>query len=171
MELNDVLSIKENSNSYLSFKIGNEIYCVHVAHVHNIIKVPEITYVPNVPKFFKGVINLRGTVLPLIDTRVKLEMAPTKITELTSVIVLEVKQDSGFIRVGAMVDSLQEVLEIDENEINPPPNIKGLDSANEVILGIVNKGDGFFILLDIDALFNFEIIKNFSKIKVGSDIV
>lgn len=102
--MNKIENIQETSKSYLSFQIGEELFATHVAHVNNIIEVPKITDVPNTPDYFKGVLNLRGAVLPVIDTRVKLNMPPAEFTQLTCVLVLEINHNNTIIQVGALVD-------------------------------------------------------------------
>ena len=102
-------------DSYLSFKLGDELFAANVAKVLNILEMVKITKVPKAPEYMKGVINLRGNVLPVIDTRTKFGMTPTEFTKNTCILVLDIIVDGEDIQVGALVDSVQEVLEITED--------------------------------------------------------
>jgi purine-binding chemotaxis protein CheW len=137
--------------------------------VNNIIEVPKITKVPLASEYFIGVINLRGSVLPVIDTRIKLKLPSTEFTQLTCVLVLEIKRNGKIIQIGALVDSVQEVLEIEKEQILPPPKLGGLENSNEFIYGIVNMDEKLLMLLDINLLLNDTelsgIEKQVSKIK------
>lgn len=161
--MNKIKNIREKSTSYLSFKIGEELFAAHVAHVNNIIEVPRITKIPNSPDYLLGVINLRGAVLPIIDTCVKFNLLPIKLTKLSCVLVLEINIEGNIVPVGALVDNVHEVLEINNNEILPPPQVHGLQAANIFIEGMVKTDEQFIMLLNIDKLFDkdsLQIIKN-----------
>lgn len=149
----DVLEeIKKKSISYLSFKVGNEVFASHVSHVNNIVEVSRITKIPKSPDYLVGVINLRGQVLPVIDTRVRFGMSPTEVTTNTCILVLEIKSDDEILQVGGLVDSVSEVLEIKESEIMSPPKV-GLNASNSFIAGVTNVNDSFIMLLDMNQLF------------------
>ncbi len=138
-------------NSYLSFKLGDELFAAHVGKVLNILEMTRITEVPKAPEYMRGVINLRGTVLPVVDTRIKFGMTPIEKTSNTCIVVMEVEVDSESVLVGALVDSVQAVLEIEENEIKPPPSI-GSKYKSEFIYGIAKKDEEFIMLLDMDKI-------------------
>jgi purine-binding chemotaxis protein CheW len=140
-------------NSYLSFKLGNEVFAANVSKVLNILEMSKITKVPKAPSYMVGVINLRGTVLPLIDTRIKFEMPPTEFTQNTCILVLDIDLDGDSVHVGALVDSVQEVIEIDEAQVQPPPSI-GSKYRSEFIEGIVKVNDEFVMILNMDLLFS-----------------
>jgi len=140
-------------NSYLSFKLGDEIFASNVRKVLNILEMTKITKVPKSPNYMKGVINLRGTVLPLVDTRIKFEMPETKFTANTCILVLDIELDGETVHIGALVDSVQEVLEIEESQIQPPPSI-GNKYKSEFIEGVVKIDDDFIMLLDMDLIFS-----------------
>lgn len=142
-------------NSYLSFKLGEEEFAAHVGKVLNILEMTRITEVPKAPEYMKGVINLRGTVLPVIDTRMKFGMEPTEYTANTCIIVLDIEVDNETIHIGALVDAVQAVLEIDRNKIMPPPSI-GSKYRSEFIEGVVNIDEKFIMILDMDAVFSTE---------------
>ena len=161
--MNKISNIKEKSKSYLSFKIENEIFAAHVAHVKNIIEVPQITKLPNTQEYIIGVINLRGTVLPVIDTNLRFNNKKTEFTSLTSIVILELNYEGKIIVAGALVDSVNEVLEIDEDQILHPPKVKGLQKANVLILGVVEYKEKFILLLDMNKLLDEEIVAKIDK--------
>jgi purine-binding chemotaxis protein CheW len=146
-------------NSYLSFKLGDEEFAAHVGKVLNILEMTRITEVPKAPAYMKGVINLRGTVLPVIDTRIKFGMAPTEYTTNTCIIVLDIQVDGESIQIGALVDAVQAVLEIDKGKIMPPPSI-GSKYKSEFIEGVANIDEKFIMILDVDAVFSTEEVSN-----------
>ncbi|MFA5648397.1 MAG: chemotaxis protein CheW [Bacteroidales bacterium] len=150
-------------NSYLSFKLGDEEFAAHVGKVLNILEMTRITEVPKAPSYMKGVINLRGTVLPVIDTRIKFGMTPTEFTANTCIIVLDIQVDGESIQIGALVDSVQAVLEIEKGTIMPPPSI-GSKYKSEFIVGVANMNDKFIMILDMDAVFSTEDVTDL-KIK------
>lgn len=142
-------------NSYLSFKLGDEEFAAHVGKVLNILEMTKITEVPKAPVYMKGVINLRGTVLPVIDTRIKFGMTPTEYTTNTCIIVLDIEVDSETIQLGALVDAVQAVLEIEKGQIMPPPSI-GSKYKSDFIEGVANIDEKFIMILDMDAVFSTE---------------
>jgi purine-binding chemotaxis protein CheW len=142
-------------NSYLSFKLGDEEFAAHVGKVLNILEMTRITEVPKAPEYMKGVINLRGTVLPVIDTRIKFGMTKTEYTTNTCIIVLDIDVDGETIQVGALVDSVQAVLEIEKSTILPPPSI-GSKYKSEFIEGVANIDEKFIMILNMDAVFSTE---------------
>ncbi|HPX05811.1 MAG TPA: chemotaxis protein CheW [Tenuifilaceae bacterium] len=152
-------------NSYLSFKLGEEEFAAHVGKVLNILEMTKITEVPKAPEYMKGVINLRGTVLPVIDTRIKFGMSPTVYTTNTCIIVLDIEMDGESIHVGALVDSVQAVLELDENTLLPAPSI-GSKYKSEFIEGVANIDDRFIMILNMDSVFSSDEL---SSMKVKAD--
>jgi purine-binding chemotaxis protein CheW len=140
-------------NSYLTFKLQDEIFGANVSKVLNILEMTKITKVPKAPNYMKGVINLRGSVLPLIDTRIKFDMGETTYTANTCILVLDVDMAGESVHVGALVDSVQEVIEIDEASIQPPPSI-GTKYKSEFIEGMAKVNDEFIMLLNMDLIFS-----------------
>ena len=140
-------------NSFLSFKLGEELFAAHVGKVLNILEMTKITEVPKAPEYMKGVINLRGTVLPIIDTRIKFGMPATPYTTNTCIVVLDIEMDGESIHVGALVDSVQAVLEFDSNQIMPAPSI-GSKYRSDFIEGVANVDDKFIMILNMDAVFS-----------------
>jgi len=144
-------------NSYLTFKLGEEEFALHVNKVLNILEMTKITQVPKAPEYMKGVINLRGMVLPVVDTRIKFNMTETVYTDKTCIVVLELLFDNEKVYVGALVDQVVAVLEIGDNQIQPPPSI-GDKYKSQFILGMVNTDDKFIMILDMEKLFTGEEI-------------
>ena len=142
-------------NSYLTFKLGEEEFAAHVGKVLNILEMTKITEVPKSLDYMKGVINLRGSVLPVIDTRIKFGMTPTEYTPNTCIVVMDIDMDGDSIHVGALVDSVQAVLEIEDTQILPPPSI-GHKYRSEFIEGVANINDSFIMILNMDEVFSSE---------------
>ncbi len=139
--------------SYLSFCLGGEHFASPVTKVLNILEMCPITPVPLAPKYMVGVINLRGSVLPLIDTRVKFGMSATQVSVNTCILVLDIAGEGESTYVGALVDSVQEVLELSEEDILPPPSI-GSKFRAEFITGLARKQDKFVMIMDMDKVFS-----------------
>ena len=140
-------------SSYLTFKIGDEIFAANVIKVLNILELQDITAVPQSPEYMKGVINLRGVVLPVIDSKIKFGMEATEFTNNTCILVLDVNIDDEGVEVGALVDAVLEVLEIEESKIQQPPSI-GSKYRTEFLEGMVNFEDKFIMILNMDMVFS-----------------
>ena len=147
--------IEAKINSYLTFKLGEEVFAANVGKVLNILEMTKITRVPKAPIYMKGVINLRGSVLPLIDTRIKFEMEETIYTTNTCILVLDINMNGESVHVGALVDSVQEVLEFDDRQIQPPPSI-GTKYKSEFIEGMAKVANNFIMILNMDLVFSTE---------------
>lgn len=171
--MNEITSNQKSlSNSYLSFKIGEELFAAHVSQVINILELTKITKVPRAPEYMLGVINLRGSVLPVIDTRIKFGIDISDYTTHTCIIVMEIEIDGDTIHVGSLVDSVQEVLEVEQKHILPAPNI-GSKFKSEFIQGMMNINDNFIMLLDIDKVFSSDeliMLKESFKEKTETNI-
>jgi purine-binding chemotaxis protein CheW len=140
-------------NSYLSFKLGNEVFAANVAKVLNILELTKITKVPHAPYYMKGVINLRGMVLPLVDLRLKFDLPAIITTSNTCILVLDIEMNGELVKVGALVDGVQEVVEFEASEIQPPPNI-GSKYKSAFIDGIAKVNDDFVMILNMDLIFS-----------------
>lgn len=145
-----------DSNSYLTFRIGTELFGASVSHVISILEMTKITRVPKAPMHMRGVINLRGSVLPVLDTRIKFGVKDTSYTNNTCILVLDVSIKNESIRMGAIVDAVQEVLTLIDEEIQPPPKL-GQGFQAELITGMAKKEEEFIMLLDIERLFSEEV--------------
>lgn len=146
-------------DSFLSFKLGDELFAANVAKVLEILELAKITKVPKSPEYMRGVINLRGNVLPVVDTRIKFGMPVTKDTVNTCIVVLDINMEGESLMVGILVDSVQEVLELQDDEIKPPPSI-GSRYKSDFIQGMVKKEEEFIMILNIDAVLSSEEISS-----------
>ncbi|MBI4889290.1 MAG: purine-binding chemotaxis protein CheW [Acidobacteria bacterium] len=154
LRLNDAAQAQiagRRQGKYLVFHLGKEEFGVHVLKVREIMGIQEITAVPQTPAFVKGVINLRGKVIPVVDLRNKFSLPETEYTARTCIIVLQVSHEPGApsIQMGAVVDGVSEVLTIQETEIEDTPEF-GDDVRIPYILGMAKVKGRVKILLDID---------------------
>ncbi len=145
-------NISNKMETYLSFKLGKEAFAASANNVVNILELKPITKVPHAPEYMSGVINLRGQVLPVIDMRVKFGMTPTEPTVDTCIIVLNLKIENEEVKLGILVDAVSEVLELEENQIEPSPSI-GTKYKAEFIKGMWKKDESFIMLLNLDLIF------------------
>jgi purine-binding chemotaxis protein CheW len=139
--------------SYLSFQLGDEMFAADVSKVLEILELRPITKVPRSPSYMRGVINLRGSVLPVLDTRIKFGLTPKEDTVDTCIVVLSVLMEGEPLTLGALVDSVEEVLELSENEIEAPPTI-GSKFNPEYLKGMVKMDDMFIMVLNVDKVFS-----------------
>ncbi len=151
-------SFSKNIQTYLSFRLDKETFAVNVHKVLNILELKPITKVPQSPPYMRGVINLRGNVLPVIDMRVKFGMEQIQATPDTCIIVLNVDINGEEVMLGILVDAVSEVLQIDEEKIEPSPSI-GTRYKAEFIKGMWRDTEETFImLLNIDLIFSTDEI-------------
>ena len=134
----------QDEGKYLTFKLADEEYGVEILKVREIIGIMDITAVPKMPPAMKGVINLRGKVVPVIDLRLKFGLAEVEHTEQTCIIVVDVGRE-----VGIIVDTVSEVLDLANENIEPPPSM-GAEVDTSFIMGMGKVGEDVKILLDID---------------------
>ena len=137
---------------YLTYKLGDEVFALDIARVREVMDFTAITKVPRTPEFMRGVINLRGSVVPVVDLRLKFGMTKTAKTVNTCIIIVDIVTENGTVTIGALADSVQEVLDLSEELIEPAPRI-GTKLKNEFIKGIGKWNNTFVIILDIDKLF------------------
>jgi purine-binding chemotaxis protein CheW len=137
---------------YLTFKLGDEVFALDVAKVREILELANITKVPQTPDFMRGVINLRGSVVPVIDMRLKFGMSSTEQTVNTCIIVAEVQLDDEIIVLGALADSVQEVIEMEPEQIEAAPHI-GTHLSTDFIKGMGKHDGRFIMILDVDRVF------------------
>lgn len=152
---------------YLTFVLNKEEYGIEILKVREIMGYMEVTPVPQTPDFVKGVINLRGEVIPVINLRVKFGMSEGEITDATCIIVVEVEMEAGEsdqVQMGVIVDTVQEVLDIPEENIDPAPSF-GADIKTEYIKGMGKVNDEVKILLDIDQVLSEEEFVQLDKVQ------
>jgi purine-binding chemotaxis protein CheW len=150
------------SGKYLTFTLAEEEYGIGILKVKEIIGMMPVTSVPRTPEYVKGVINLRGKVIPVIDLRVKFGMPSIDYTERTCIIVVEMESDAATLLIGIVVDSVSEVLNIRSEEIEDPPNF-GTRLRHDNILGMAKQDGGVKILLNIDKILSSDDISELEK--------
>ena len=141
------------ATQYLTFVLDEEVFAVDVARVREILEMPTITKVPQVPDFMRGVINLRGCVVPVIDLHMKFGMQAADQTVNTCIIVVEVDMDGENIVLGALADSVQEVIEMEPSQIEAAPHI-GTHLRTDFLKGMGKHNERFVMILDIDKVFS-----------------
>jgi purine-binding chemotaxis protein CheW len=138
---------------YLTFRLADEVFAVDVAKVREILDFTPATKVPGTPDFMRGIINVRGNVVPVVDMRLKFGLTKTEKTVDTCIVVLEIVVDEETTVLGALVDSVQEVFELEPSQIVPPPRL-GTRWRTEFIKGIGKHNDKLIIILEIDRVFS-----------------
>lgn len=142
-------------NQYLTFKLEDEVYGLAIGKVREVLDFTKVTRVPQTPGYMRGVINLRGSVVPVIDLNLKFGMNSTEKTVNTCIIIAEIEMDGEVTVLGALADSVQEVVELEPEQIEPAPKI-GTKLDTQFIQGMGKRDDVFIILLDIDKVFSSE---------------
>jgi purine-binding chemotaxis protein CheW len=143
------------TRQYLTFKLGNEIFATDVAKVREVLDLTLITAIPRTPEFMAGVINLRGSVVPVVDLRLCFEMSKTETTRNTCIIVVEVLLDNESTVIGALADSVEEVIDLEPDQIQAAPRI-GTHIRTDFIKGMGKREAQFIMILDIDRVFSAE---------------
>jgi purine-binding chemotaxis protein CheW len=161
--LDDALStITNREGKYLTFTLANEDYGIGILKIKEIIGMIPITSVPQTPTFVKGVVNLRGKVIPVVDLRLKFGIPAIDYTERTCIIVVEISGQSGAIKIGIVVDAVSEVLSIKGEDIENTPAF-GTRVNIDYILGMAKMGSSVKILLDIDKVLSTQDIASLEK--------
>lgn len=155
-------SVAAAAAKYLTFQLAGEEYGIEIIKVVEIIKMMDITQVPRTPAFVRGVINLRGKVIPVVELRAKFGMETIEDTDETCIIVVNVRTDDLEIQMSILVDTVSEVLDIGEEDIEPPPTF-GSSVATDFILGMAKAKGSVKILLDIDRVLTGEEIVGISS--------
>jgi len=149
---------------YMTFKSGNEYFGLEIQYVNEIIQMQTITAIPETEDYIKGLINLRGKVIPVVDVRLRFKQEPFEYNERTCIIVINIKS----MMVGLIVEKIAEVVEIKEDNILPPPSVGRADRVqNKYVYGIGKVGDTVKLLLDPDKLLNDE---DLSVVEQASEI-
>jgi len=150
------MSVAElGTKQYLTFKLADEVFALDITKVREVLDFGALTRVPRTPEFMRGVINLRGSVVPVVDLRLKFGMTRTESSVNTCIIITEVTVDNETTVLGALADSVQEVLDLDPGNIAPAPKI-GAQLRTEFIRGMGRRDDRFVIILDIDRIFSLD---------------
>lgn len=140
---------------YLTFHLGSEIFAIGILHIKEIIECGNLTSVPMMPDFIRGVINLRGAAVPVVDLAARFGRAVQEITRRTCIVIIEVEVNGARRDVGLMVDSVKEVIEVPATEIEPPPAF-GTNQRTDFIEGVGKISGKFVIILNVDRVLSFE---------------
>jgi purine-binding chemotaxis protein CheW len=144
---------------FLTFKLDQELFAMEVSRVREVLELDKITRVPRTPSYMRGVINLRGNVVPVVDLRLKLGLEPTPVTVDTCVVISEIAIDGESTVLGALVDSVQEVINLEANHVAPPPRLgKQVDAT--AIRAMGKRDDQFIMILDLDRIFSLQELQN-----------
>lgn len=149
---------------YLTFDLKDDIYGLNIISIKEVLDNRDMTQLPKTPNFMRGVINLRGQVVPVIDLKLKFGIEETLFTVDTCIIIVEVElEDSSHTLIGVLADSVREVIELQPDEIDPPPKIgTGVDS--EFIYGMGKYNDDFIIIINIKRLFTITELTNVADV-------
>jgi purine-binding chemotaxis protein CheW len=147
------MAVAANTQQYLTFTLDEELYAVDVVKVREVLEVTPLTKIPRMPAFMQGVINIRGSVVPVLDLRLKFGMEQAERTVDTCIIVMDIQAEDKVVTIGSLADSVQEVIDLDEENIEPPPRL-GTKVDTDFIRGMGKRDDQFIIILDIDRVFN-----------------
>lgn len=164
-QLNEAKNEKtqNNLNKFITFFLENEEFAVDIKKIKEIIGIMEITSVPNTPEYIKGVLNLRGKIIPVIDLRTKFGMEFKEYGERTSIIILEIQTDNGKVNIGTIVDTVTEVIQISDEQIEETPNF-GVEVDTTFIIGMARIKDKVKIILDIDKILTSDEINTLNKV-------
>jgi purine-binding chemotaxis protein CheW len=143
------------TTQYLSFHLDEEEFALEISRVREVLDFTKITKVPQSPAFMRGVINLRGSVVPVVDLKDKFGIGQTEKTVLTRIIICEIMIDEGMTVIGALADSVHEVMDIEPENIEPAPKI-GTRLNNEFLKGMGKRDEEFIMILDIDKVFSMD---------------
>lgn len=152
---------------YLTFRLAGETFAFDVVKVREILDYSNITKIPQTPEFMKGVINLRGSVVPVVDMRLKFNMSAQERTVDTCIIVVEIVIDSETTVLGVLVDSVEEVFELEPASIEAAPRV-GTKMRTDFILGMGKREEQFVIILDIDKIFSSEELNMARSLKADA---
>lgn len=157
-----------NASQYLTFCLGEDIFAFEIASVREVLEMTKVTRVPRTPEFMRGVINLRGHVVPVIDLRVKLRMPEISDTLNTCIVIVELNLDGESTVVGMVVDSVQEVADIGLDDIEPAPSL-GTRVKAELLTGMAKRDAEFIMLLDMDRVLTEDELETVSRGDLGQE--
>lgn len=150
-----VTAAKGEEGQYLTFLLGGEMYAIGILNIKEIIEYGQVTEVPMMPAFIRGVINLRGRVVPVIDLQARFGKPSTEISKRSCIVIVEVESDGGHQDVGMVVDAVSEVLEIPASEIEPAPSF-GAKIRADFISGMGKVNSKFVILLSVSKVLSVD---------------
>ena len=138
---------------YITLQLGNESFAIDVVQVREILELAQVTKVPTAPSYMRGVVNVRGRAIPVVDLRAKFGLPPVADTLMSRVVVMEIELDGELCVVGGLADSVHEVIEIEPAQISAPPELASR-WRSDLIRGMSRRGDQFLIILDMAAVFS-----------------
>jgi len=159
-----------DNNQYLTFTLDGEVFGLAIGKVREVLDFTTVTRVPQTPAYMRGVINLRGSVVAVIDLHQKFGLAQTEKTVNTCIIIVEIEMDGETTVLGALADSVQEVLDIEPDQIEPAPKI-GTKLNTAFIQGMGKHNDEFIILLDIDKVFSSDELSQVQSVEQQAETV
>jgi purine-binding chemotaxis protein CheW len=154
---------------YLTFLLGDEVFSLEISKVREVLDYTIVTRVPRMPAYLQGVINLRGSVVPVIDLRLKFGMPAADVTVSTCIIIVEAIVNDELVILGLLADSVQEVLELDQESIKPAPRI-GTKLDTRFIKGMGSQNDRFNIILDLDRVFSSDEIDLVQELREATEV-
>jgi purine-binding chemotaxis protein CheW len=164
-------NVKTNimNNTYLSFIVGDELYAINVNKVLEVLEKQSITRVPNAPIYIKGIVNFRGEVVPVFESRTKFNLPDRPDDASNVVIVLDLSKENDLFRIGAIVDRVKDVITIDDNDIKAVPAMSK-DYNTEFLKGIFKLNDKFILLLDVERVFSGDELSSIKETQSLQDI-
>ncbi len=150
------------TSQYITFKLGEELFAVSVHKVREVLDLSPITKVPMAPSYMKGVVDVRGTAIPVVDLRLKFGLPAIQDSLHSRIIVLELSLEGVDSVLGGLADSVHDVIEFEESQIKEPPRI-GMRWKPELIQGIAKLGDTFVLILDIAKAFSMEDLRSIEE--------
>jgi purine-binding chemotaxis protein CheW len=144
--------LEQQADKFLMFKLGEEEYGIDITRITAIEELPQITSIPDMPNFVKGVINLRGKVIPAVDLRLRFGIEEKEYDDRTCIVIVSVDSST----IGLIVDIVSEVHEIGKNDIGPAPAFKNASGKEQYIAGLAKKGDEVKIILDVEKIISNE---------------
>jgi purine-binding chemotaxis protein CheW len=162
------VKVEEAPSQYLTFALGSEMFAVGILNVKEIIEYGNLTEIPMMPAFIRGVINLRGSVVPVIDLAARFGGSQTEVGRRTCIVIVEVQDDETKHDIGIMVDAVSEVLDIPGSEIEPPPAF-GAKIRADFIFGMGKVAGKFVIILNIDNVLSVEEIAMLTGAEVAAE--
>ncbi|MBO5459305.1 MAG: purine-binding chemotaxis protein CheW [Lachnospira sp.] len=164
--LNEVSEEEDTQKGkYMTFKSGHEYFGIEIKYINEIIGMQKITAIPEVENYIKGLINLRGKIIPVIDVRIRFNQEPFEYTDRTCIIIINVKSTV----VGLIVEKIAGVENIEESDIEPPPTLSMGNVKNKYVYGLGKTGDSVKLLLDPEKLIKDEDIAVFEEIADNSE--
>lgn len=153
---------KPLTQQFLTITSAKDLFALPIYHIKEIIGFDNLTEIPLMPPHIRGVINLRGAVVPVIDLSVRFGRSVTKIAKRTCIVILEIDQDDSMQQLGIVVDAVNEVLTVDNNQLDRPPAF-GTNIRDDFISGILKKNEDFIIILDVSHVLSMEELQEITK--------